>query len=92
MNHLKLLIKQKPLMYMGKKGSTIGQANSIRIVTTEPLPMKIDGEPVFVQAGEIVIDKKNQASMIVGSHSRPSSGQSICMYILILLLYILKSL
>jgi hypothetical protein len=66
----------KPLVKLGLKGDPIEQVEKIRIVTTEPLPMQVDGEPVFVQAGEILIDKKNQALMIVGSHSHLSSVKS----------------
>jgi hypothetical protein len=49
---------------MGGKGDPIGQACTVRIVTSLPMPMQVDGEPVLFQAGEINISLKNKAYMI----------------------------
>ena len=49
---------------MGGHGDHIAQASKIRIVTDSPLPMQVDGEPVILTQSEIIIEKKNQASMI----------------------------
>jgi hypothetical protein len=49
---------------MGGHGFNIAQASNIRIVTSAPLPMQIDGEPILLTQSEIIIEKKNQALMI----------------------------
>ena len=49
---------------LGGHGYNIAQASSVRIVTSIPLPMQIDGEPILLAQSEIFIEKKNQASMI----------------------------
>ena len=51
-------------LQMGGHGDHITQASKIRIVTDIPLPMQVDGEPVLLTQSEIIIEKKNQASMI----------------------------
>ncbi len=55
---------------MGGHGDPISQAAKIRIVTEMPLPMQVDGEPVMLLPSEILIEKKNQACMILASDSR----------------------
>ena len=52
------------ILQMGGHGDHIAQASKIRIVTDSPLPMQVDGEPVILTQSEIIIEKKNQASMI----------------------------
>lgn len=52
------------LIQLGGHGVNIAQASSVRIVTDVPLPMQVDGEPILLTQSEIIIEKKNQASMI----------------------------
>ena len=49
---------------MGGHCDHIAQASKIRIVTNNPLPMHIDGEPVVLKKSKIIIGKKNQVSMV----------------------------
>ena len=49
---------------MGGHGFNIAQASCVRIVTSGPLPMQIDGEPILLAQSEISIEKKNQALII----------------------------
>ena len=55
----------KIVIQLGGHGDNIAQASHIRIVTSIPLPMQIDGEPILLSQSEIIIEKKNQASMIL---------------------------
>lgn len=52
---------------MGGRGDQIAQASKIRIVTEIPLPMQVDGEPVMLLPCEILIEKKNQANMLLAA-------------------------
>jgi diacylglycerol kinase family enzyme len=52
-------------LQLGIKGKPIAQASKIRITTECPMPMQIDGEPILLQASEILVEKKNQISMLV---------------------------
>lgn len=52
------------LLQIGGHGDHIHQGSKIRIVTTDSLPMQVDGEPVILLPSEIIIENKNQASMI----------------------------
>jgi diacylglycerol kinase (ATP) len=54
-------------LQLGGHGDSITQASKIRIVTECPLPMQVDGEPVILQASEIIIERKNQATMLAAS-------------------------
>lgn len=54
----------KMFIQLGGHGSRITQANKIRIVTEEPLPMQVDGEPVMLTGSVINIEIKNQAWML----------------------------
>ena len=54
-------------LQLGGHGDSITQASKIRIVTECPLPMQVDGEPVVLQASEIIIERKNQATMLAAS-------------------------
>jgi len=51
-------------LQLGIKGISIAQASKIRISTECPLPMQIDGEPILLQASDILVEKKNQVSML----------------------------
>lgn len=51
-------------LQIGGHGNKIAQAKKIRIVTDEPLPMQVDGEPVMLTESEIIIELKNQALML----------------------------
>jgi hypothetical protein len=55
------------LLQIGGHGDQITQTSKVRIVTDYPLPMQVDGEPVLLEASEILIEKKNQANMIAAS-------------------------
>ncbi|CAF0874198.1 unnamed protein product, partial [Brachionus calyciflorus] len=55
------------LLQIGVHGDHITQASKIRIVTASPLPMQVDGEPCLLQSSEIIIEHKNQASMVLAS-------------------------
>lgn len=52
------------LLQMGGHGSKIAQAKTIRIVTEEPMPMQVDGEPFMLTESEIIIKIKNEALML----------------------------
>lgn len=66
------------LLQMGGHGDLIAQASKIRIVTDIPLPMQVDGEPVLLTQSEIIIEKKNQASMIaVVNEDSPALAQCV---------------
>lgn len=52
------------LLQIGGHGDCITQASKVRIVTDSVLPMQVDGEPVLLQSSEIIIELKNQASML----------------------------
>lgn len=52
------------ILQLGGHCHELAQASKIRIVTNNPLPMHIDGEPVLLTQSEIVIEKKNQVLMI----------------------------
>jgi hypothetical protein len=52
-------------LQLGIKGIPIAQASKIRISTECPLPMQVDGEPILLQASDILVEKKNQVSMLV---------------------------
>lgn len=54
-------------LQMGGRGDQIAQASKIRIVTEIPLPMQVDGEPVMLLPCEILIEKKNQANMLLAA-------------------------
>ena len=62
---------------MGGKGDPIGQACTVRIVTSSPMPMQVDGEPVLFQAGEIIINLKNKASMISANEKEIYGDQNL---------------
>jgi diacylglycerol kinase (ATP) len=54
-------------LQIGVHGDPITQASKIRIVTVSPLPMQVDGEPCLLIPSEIIIEAKNQASMLVAA-------------------------
>jgi hypothetical protein len=43
------------LLQIGGHGDPIAQPSRVRIVTTESLPMQVDGEPFLLQPSEIII-------------------------------------
>jgi hypothetical protein len=67
-------------LQIGGHGNRITQASKVRIVTDYPMPMQVDGEPVVLEASEILIQKKNQANMIAANEDNvlPSCVQSAC--------------
>jgi hypothetical protein len=67
----------KMFLQMGGHGDHIAQASKIRIVTDIPLPMQVDGEPVLLTQSEIIIEKKNQASMIAVANDEQSVISSL---------------
>lgn len=52
-------------LQVGAHGDTIAQASKVKIVTNSPLPMQVDGEPCMLEPSEILIDLKNQSTMII---------------------------
>ena len=64
------------LLQIGGHGDHIAQGSKVRIVTTDALPMQVDGEPVILLPSEITIDCKNQASMIAAGED--TSATTIC--------------
>ena len=72
------------LLQMGGHGDHIAQASKIRIVTDTPLPMQVDGEPVLLTQSEIIIEKKNQASMIAVANEEQSVTSSVISSLVIL--------
>jgi hypothetical protein len=72
---IKIIIKM--FLQMGGHGDHIAQASKIRIVTDIPLPMQVDGEPVLLTQSEIIIEKKNQASMIAVANDEQSVISSL---------------
>lgn len=69
---------------MGGHADHIAQASRIRIVTDTPLPMQVDGEPVLLTQSEILIEKKNQASMIAVANEEQSVTSSVISSLVIL--------
>lgn len=72
------------LIQMGGHADHIAQASRIRIVTDTPLPMQVDGEPVLLTQSEILIEKKNQASMIAVANEEQSVTSSVISSLVIL--------
>ena len=58
------LLKKKVGIQLGFKGISIAQGNEVKIVTTYPMPMQIDGEPFILIDSKIWIFHKNQALMV----------------------------
>lgn len=48
----------------------LAQAKDVRLVTTSPLPVQIDGEPSLMPAGEVRIEFKEQAVVLKKGESR----------------------
>ena len=75
-------------LQLGGHGVSIAQASKIRIVTECPLPMQVDGEPVLLQSCEIIIEKKNQAIMVLGDETsmidRKRMGSMSCLLFFLL--------
>jgi hypothetical protein len=66
------------LLQMGGHGDHIAQASKIRIVTTDSLPMQVDGEPVLLQPSEIIITHHNKASMIIANEDMNDDSTLNC--------------
>jgi diacylglycerol kinase (ATP) len=62
------------LQVLGQSGTLIAQASRVRIVTSAPLPMQVDGEPCLMEPCEICIEKRNQAHMIHNSQQWNNDG------------------
>ena len=56
--YLKVFVKA------GGKGHSLAQGSELDIITSSPLEMQIDGEPFILKASNIIINHKNQASML----------------------------
>ncbi len=56
-------------LQIGGTGDTITQASKVRIVTSAPLPFQVDGEACMLDPCEIIIELKEQASVILGPES-----------------------
>ena len=62
---------QISLLYVGGHGDRITQAREIRIISTEPIPAQVDGEPCLLNPSSISISLKCSANLLIcSSHKR----------------------
>ena len=55
---------QLPALQMGKQGTRLGQCKTAKIVTTESIPMQVDGEPTTMKPSIIELSLLNKAPML----------------------------
>lgn len=53
------------MLHLGLHGKSIAQCHSVTIVTTQSIPMKVDGEPVELKPSTIKINYFKQSTMLV---------------------------
>ncbi len=53
------------ILHAGGSGASVCQCKTASITTRVPVPMQIDGEPVFMAPCKIVIEHRNQAKMLM---------------------------
>ena len=52
------------LLHLGGRGEAICQARSVVMITSKPVPVQVDGEPLLVNPFKLRIDHYNSAAML----------------------------